>query len=88
MHLTAGPLTVRHLEPSGHESITQAISVSYQPGNNTPERGDEKPLLIAFGVPDSMGEGHCNYGSGTVYVMNEAGATVAKYDLGGWSAPA
>lgn len=83
MHLTAGPLTVRHLEPSGHESITQAVSVSFQP------LGDNQDLqLIAFGVPNPVSDGCNRYASGTVYVMNEAGATVAKYDLGGWKEPA
>lgn len=86
MHLTAGPLTVRHLEPSGHESITQAISVSFQPGTNPP--GDnEDTQLIAFGVPNPVSDGCNRYASGTVYIMNEAGATVAKYDLGGWRDP-
>jgi len=74
--LTAGPLTVRHIERSGHESVTQAVSVSFEPA-----RGKSPAQLIAFGVPSPISDGCNRYGDGKIFVMNEAGATVAKYDL-------
>lgn len=83
--LTAGPLTVKHVE-EGREGITQAISVEFEQrpegshveGQKTPCYGE----LTAFGVPNSISGGTSNrYASGTVYVMNEAGATVGKYRL-------
>lgn len=76
-------LTVKHIEDTGHENIYPAARVSYQPrqvlesvnvGPNTlapcvfidTPKGDTVPLG-SFGV---------------FYVMNEAGKTIAKYDMG------
>jgi hypothetical protein len=73
---TAGPLTVKHVDRDGHESLTQAITVTFHPGDK-----QEPTEVRAFGVPDPVSDGCNRYASGRVFVMNEAGATVAKYDL-------
>lgn len=80
-------LTLKHVEASGHESVQQAHSVSfkpkgYAPGGDTPT---DRAQLEAFGCTGIGGpvdeSGWCCYGSGIVYVMNDAGSTVSKYDL-------
>jgi hypothetical protein len=78
---TAGTLTVKHIEEGAYESVIQAISTSYDPGSGP----DRPPTFTAYGVPLRPGSadegGYASYSSGAVYVMNEAGATVARYDL-------
>ena len=90
-------LTVKHIETTGHETIWPAIRVTFQPKMNfqckpIPEgcdaAGDRAPVIWI----DRMGErglvDTINIGStGSFYVMNEHGKTIAKYDLGGWDAP-
>lgn len=83
MQFTAGPLTVKHIEPSGHERLMQALSVSYQPGGDA----GASAKVFAFNTAHHPTDGAPVFDCGTVYVMNEAGATVAKYDLGGWGEP-
>lgn len=85
-------LTVKHIEVTGHENIHPATRVSYQPRM---ERG----RAVEPGVDGSEVSAHCVFidtpkgdtialGSfGSVYVMNDAGKTVAKYELGGWPGP-
>lgn len=79
-------LTVKHIEASGYENIQQAHSVSFYPKKVSME-GTENPRdeFIAFGCTAVGGatdeHGVCRYGSGRVYVMNDAGSTIAKYDL-------
>lgn len=73
-------LTVKHVEKSGHESVTTAESVSFDPAageNNEYPRGQ----LLAFGTPRPITGVFDQYSSGTVYVMNSTGATVAIYRL-------
>lgn len=97
---TAGPVTVKHVERSGHQSLTQAISGSYYPhgvdADTTVGRDDfslehyrvvrdpagNRAEFIAYGVPEPHAAGYNRYNSGLIFVMNEAGATVARYDLG------
>lgn len=81
--LIAGPLTVRHVEKNGHESITQALTVTVKPRSRamTELPRDNAKEVVARGVPQPTNDG-CNvYANGRVYVMNEAGATVAVYNL-------
>jgi len=74
--LTAGPLTVKHIESNGFESIVQSTHVNFIPGDT------QNPTeLIAFGVAQPVSDGCNRYRNGIVYVMNEAGATVAKYEI-------
>jgi len=76
-------LTIKHVEPGGHESIQEARSVSVI-SIGTPE-GQEYELT-AFGCVPNGGavdiHGVCRYGDGVVYVMNDHGSTVGHYRLG------
>ena len=76
-------LTIKHVEKDGHESIQQAHSVSFVPHDE--ESKVKKSRLDAFGCTGQGGavddDGCCSYSSGIVYVMNDAGSTVGKYDL-------
>lgn len=75
MTLTAGPLTVKHVE-EGREGIVQAVRVDFTAGGL-----DSVPYVTAYGVPHGVSGSHETYQTGTVYVMNEAGATVGRYTL-------
>ncbi|MFA5952298.1 MAG: hypothetical protein WC807_18675 [Hyphomicrobium sp.] len=89
-------LTVKHIEVTGHETIYAATRVSYQPRRRADGRpydaldasaaSDDIAPCIFIDTPkgDTVGLG----GFGMFYVMNDAGKTVAKYDLGGWCSPA
>jgi hypothetical protein len=73
-------LTVKHVERSRHESITTATGVWFDPAvgkNNEYPNGQ----LVAVGVPQPTIDGCNRYSSGVIYVMNENGKTVGKYDL-------
>jgi len=78
--------TLRHIEDNQHESIRQAKWVSYDPGHGNSSSG-ERCLHYGNAQMDvdrepTVDEGR--FASGTVYVMNENGKTVAKYDFGDW----
>lgn len=77
---TAGTLTVKHVEKSGREGLALATSVEFVPANcgNSDRQHDQ---VIAYGVADPVSDGCTRYADGVVYVMNENGATVAKYHL-------
>ena len=79
-------LTIKHVEKNGHESVQQCHSVSFTPKEAAhPDTNEPRDELVAFGCTGIGGavdeHGVCHYGSGTVYVMNDAGATVGKYIL-------
>ena len=68
-------LTVKFIEPNGHEQICEAKTVWTEP-----HPGSDFPQVY---VPQGPGEHPLvfdNYGD--VYVMNEGGKTIAHYDLG------
>jgi len=72
-------LTITHVEPGGHQSVRQVKWVSYDPIADEVTAG-----MAVMGERNEDGEtNHVFGGGGTVYVMNENGKTVAKYDLGG-----
>jgi len=82
-------LTIKHVEQD-HESIDTCESVSFFPAIYPPQdpQAQVRPTptraatLTAFGGSCKVsGEGHSTFGNGTVYVMNDAGKTVGKYDL-------
>jgi hypothetical protein len=81
---TSTPLTIKHIERSGYESIQCCASVTYHPKNTNADRKGAAEL-IAFGCSMRGGptdeHGVCRYGTGRVFVMNENGATVAMYDF-------
>jgi hypothetical protein len=77
---TAGTLTIKHVE-EGREGIVQAIRVEHEWGKPGDGNGAK---LTAYGVPGEGGPTLSSvetYASGTIYVMNESGATVGKYVL-------
>lgn len=73
--------TIRHIEPdSGHESLTSCESVDYDSGDtiSTQHPGIRGICAIGGGFRDQPDTGG-QYQTGDVFVMNEAGATVAVY---------
>ena len=70
-------LSINHVEAGGFESIRQARGTSFDPGYGVSSSGERQ--LVAYGVDGT--EGHETFGNGIVYVMNENGKTVRKYDL-------
>lgn len=77
-------LTIKHVEDGGHESIRMAHTVSFNPKGKEVDNGASTPTLEAYGCTGDGGavvDGYCCYGSGKVYVMNDAGSTVGNYDL-------
>ena len=86
-------LTIKHIEVTGHENLYPATRVSYQPrhrpdGRVCSEREGASDDIAACVFIDTPKGDTVPLGSwGAFYVMNEAGKTVAKYDLGGWPPP-
>lgn len=74
-------LTLKHVEQDGHEGVMQALEVSFSPTAPAPS----PRLLCAFGVPGPDAGARTNgtvmFSSGTVYVVNDSGKTVAIYNL-------
>lgn len=67
-------LTVRLIDPSGYEIVKEVRSVIYTPGVNV-----GPAHVTIFNVNPANTE---DINSGTVYVMNDNGKTVADYFLG------
>lgn len=86
-------LTVKHILPSGEERLFSVLDVEYlsnaagqmcqaaKSGHN-PSTG-----RCRFVFADKRDLDDYYVYEGTVYVMNETGKTVQKYDLGGWALP-
>jgi hypothetical protein len=75
-------LTVKHIEKNGYESLTPAKVVTFTPAKSAhPDANNPHDEVIAFGVPMPVSDGCNRYGNGMIYVMNEAGSTVARYNL-------
>lgn len=77
-------LTVKHIEDSGHETLTPATRVTFTPSSCNMDGDTEHPHgdFRMFGVPDPHYiDGSTRYTKGRIYVMNAAGKTVAHYDL-------
>jgi hypothetical protein len=88
-------LTVKHMEITGHENIYPAVRVSYQPRQRAdgsaydaqdPNASSDDIAACVF-IDTPKGDTVCLGSWGAFYVMNDAGKTVAKYDLGGWPVP-
>lgn len=71
-------LIVKHVEKSGHEGITVAEAICFDP---TTGREYSKGQVIAFGVPRPISDGFNRYSSGMVHVLSASGDAIAKYDL-------
>lgn len=67
-------ISVKHISLGGEETIHQARSLHYMPG-------DEPTLRLEAEERDVMLTG------GTAFVMNDHGRTIARYDLGASMVP-
>lgn len=78
--------TIKHCTPLGNESVIETPEVTFSPYE---EVRDVDPLTTpltgsVYYIRTGSGGEQIELRSGTIYVMNDAGSTVAKYDLGGW----
>jgi hypothetical protein len=74
-------LTVKYIESNGNEIVFPVHAVRYSAQNqrdHTCHAGGD----VWFDTPSGADERLAGVSTGTVYVMNEAGKTVAKYELG------
>jgi hypothetical protein len=81
--------TIKHSTPMGNESLIETDEVSYTP-NEKPLPHPDSRLGDTIGVlwyKSKISDQLVPISDGMTYVMNDKGATVAKYDLGGWAAP-
>jgi hypothetical protein len=69
-------LTVKHRLPSGHEYVVETKRVSYQPSSSI----EDTPAVRTVFIEHEDGS-VAPFDTGVFYVMNEAGNTVAKYEL-------
>lgn len=72
-------LTVKHIAPSGVEHMFPALQGTYDP---TEYQTAPVNRVIYTSDSDDNGVDHHWMDDGVVYVMNAAGATVARYRLG------
>lgn len=77
--------TLKHVSPMGNEMLIETDQVSYTPHAEppAPEPGyglSAGNLWFKSRISDEL----VPIPTGSVYVMNEKGSTIAKYDLGGW----
>lgn len=70
--------TVKHVEKNGHMSLRTASEVWYDPAVGEQDEYPHGQLLAGNG---SGTEHPFRYSSGVVYVMNDKGSTVSRYDL-------
>lgn len=78
-------LTVKHIENSGSEYLVQARRVSFVPKYDAsagPKTEDNLDGVVLWMSESGFAEDAIRFYTGICYVMNDAGATVAKYDLG------
>jgi hypothetical protein len=78
--------TIKHVSPSGNEALLMAREVSYTPADpNIGTTGRVAPSTgTVFYKPDAALPEFLSVKDGLVFVMNGNGATVSKWDLGGW----
>ncbi len=87
--------TIKHVTTLGNEELHTTKACGCYPfpepqpvtGAPPPNGGDWEPLTAKVWFERTPDE-HRELLGGMVYVMNENGATVSKWDLGGWAAPA
>lgn len=85
--------TLKHITPYGSESVHESAEVSYTPNaeiidiplvNN---EGNTEAVWASSGTVWWRAEPSHELvpiNNGSVYVMNDAGSTVSRYNLGGW----
>lgn len=74
--------TVKQVLSTGHEDLITARRISYQPVQRISE--GEAPIPETLHIEGEDGQISPWY-QGTFYVMNSAGSTVAKYQIGALS---
>lgn len=84
--------TLKHITPDGNEALHEAIGVLFIPieaaGLGQPAYTAKHQLGSLWLTGPDPNAPISEIRDGRVYVMNETGATVANYDLGGWARPA
>jgi hypothetical protein len=70
-------LTVRHIAPNGFEMIVQCEQVSFTPEGYIDDANRARPEVFI----EKKGETMIPISDGEIYVMNDAGKTVASYHL-------
>lgn len=76
-------LTIRHIEPNGYETIYSCHSLWREPSPNQVKT--EHPHYHQGAMVADIGDDQRRFSSGQLFVMNENGKTVAKYE---WDLPA
>lgn len=79
--------TLKHLSPTGAEGLYEADEVFFQPDESAGLAQPSGTAAHSLGIvsyKEAGGSTLQGLTGGYVYVMNEAGSTVAKYDLGLW----
>ncbi len=83
--------TIKHLDPLGNEALYSATEVTHssydipKPYSPTETGQAFSDLTGSVWYHRPNDNEFIELRSGMVYVMNEHGSTVAKYDLGGWA---
>lgn len=72
------PFTIKQVTGDGEERLWPAVDVRYVEPSLARHAAAESPG-VKFNLPDGS---RCSISGGIVFVMNEAGATVAKYHMG------
>jgi len=86
-------LTVKHIALSGRETIHLAHEVTFIPTDaasnmktrspiESAHEGGRLEIVTPYHVPGEPGGHVMGLEGGTVFVMNEVGKTVSRYDLG------
>lgn len=77
--------SIRHIQLSGHEDIYLASRVSFQPEVTHEQKGGlPSSPTIFIDRPDGS---TMPINGGTIFVMNDNGKTVARYDIGASMVP-
>lgn len=78
--------TIKHLTPFGNEGIFAASDVAFSPTEGVTRPAHQQQTGTLF-YRASPGDTYNELRDGKAYVMNDGGATVAVYDMGGWATP-
>lgn len=72
--------TIKHVSPTGAESLYEAIEVNFTPAFSDQLANNAAATNVVWYTTPETKEIK-SISNGRVYVTNEAGATVAKYDM-------
>lgn len=76
-------LTVKHITISGEETIKEATAVRFAPAPTQAIGPDDISVSYVMYQSPHLADGvEIAVSGGTVFVMNSAGKTVSRYDLG------